>query len=141
MENPLRWKIVAQQGKKMHEGVHALIQREQKILLVQRRFPPFGWGLVSGHVEKGEDPEAGLTREVREEIRAQAGNVKFLISMLDTQGCFLYQHWTHVYSCAIEREPVLNYELKNFGWFTPEKIAHLNLTKITRQIFEQLLII
>lgn len=141
MENPLRWKTIEHEGKKVHEGVHALIQREGKFLLLQRRFPPFGWALVAGHVEKGEEPDQAVEREVYEEIRAHPANVKFLYSMLDVEGCYVYKHWTHVYSCEIERDPILNYESKNFGWFAPDKIPNLRLTKVTRQILEHLLII
>jgi len=141
MENPLRWKVVEHEGKKMHEGVHALIQRDNKFLLLQRRFPPFGWALVAGHVEKGEEPEVALEREVYEEIRGKATNSKFLFSATDPEGCYVYKHWTHVFSCEVDRDPILNYESKNFGWFAPDKIANLNLTKVTKQILEHLLII
>lgn len=141
MENPLRWKIIERDGKKMHEGVHALIQRDNKFLLLQRRFPPFGYALVAGHVEKGEEAEAGLEREVFQEIRVKPKEVKFLFSTLDSQGCYVYKHWTHVFSCKIDKDPILNYGSKGFGWFTPDKIANLNLTKVTREILEHLLII
>jgi 8-oxo-dGTP pyrophosphatase MutT (NUDIX family) len=141
MDNPLRWKVIEHEGKKVHEGVHALIQRNGKFLLLQRRFPPFGYALVAGHLEKGEEPEAGLVREVKEEIRANVSNAHFLFSTLDNEGCYVYKHWTHVFSCGIDKDPILNYESKSYGWFSPDKITNLNLTKITRQILEHLLII
>ena len=82
-----------------------------------------------------------MIREVFEEIRAKASNPKFLMHMLDEDGCYLYKHWTHVYSCEIDRDPILNIESKTFGWFTPDKIANLRLTKVTRKILETLLMI
>jgi len=141
MENPLNWKIIEHQGKKMHEGVHALIQKDRKLLLVERRFPPFGFAFVAGHVDKGEDPETALVREVSEEIRTTPSDVKFLYSTVDQEGCFLYKHWSHIFSCEISCDPILNFESKSFGWFAPEKVMNLKLTKMTREILEHLHII
>ena len=51
----------------------AILYREEKFLMQLRDdipgilYPGF-WGLFGGHLEKGETPEAGLRREVKEEI-------------------------------------------------------------------------
>ncbi len=53
--------------------VAAIVEREDKIVLVRSRGWPEGmFGLVTGFLEKGETPEAGILREVREEIGLEA---------------------------------------------------------------------
>lgn len=138
MENPFDWKIVEHNGRKIHEGVHALIKRSPSFLLVSRRFPPFGYSMVSGHVHKGEEPESALVREVQEELRAKAVNPQFLITAEQNDICpmIFYKHFNYVYSCEILGEPKINFESRGFGWFAPEDLAKLNLTGFTRKVFK-----
>ena len=44
-----------------------LIERDGAVVLVLRRFPPFGWALPGGFVEVGELVGAAAVREAREE--------------------------------------------------------------------------
>lgn len=50
-------------------GVHALIERDGRVLLGRRAFDPGAgcWGLPGGFLEEAEHPLDGLRREVREE--------------------------------------------------------------------------
>jgi len=48
-------------------AVLALIRADGKLLLVEQRHSP-GWALPGGLLKKGEDPSAGVVREVSEEV-------------------------------------------------------------------------
>ena len=49
--------------------VAALVEHGQTVLLVRNKGWPEKWyGLVSGFLEKGESPEDGVLREVKEEV-------------------------------------------------------------------------
>lgn len=59
--------------------VAAIVEHEGEILLVRQRGWPEKWfGLVTGFLEKGEAPEAGVLRELREELGLD-GEVESLI--------------------------------------------------------------
>jgi ADP-ribose pyrophosphatase YjhB (NUDIX family) len=53
---------------------------EGKVLLLKHRFRPgSGWGVPGGFLEAGEQPDEGLRRELREEIKLEIDEVKILL--------------------------------------------------------------
>src|SRR5260370_4533706 len=59
--------------------VAALLEHGQTVLLVRNKGWPEKWyGLVSGFLEKGESPEEGVLREVKEEVGLKGEIVSFI---------------------------------------------------------------
>ena len=59
--------------------VAALLEHGQTVLLVRNKGWPEKWyGLVSGFLEKGESPEEGVLREVKEEVGLGGEIVSFI---------------------------------------------------------------
>jgi len=57
----------------------AVIERAGRVLICQRRADqkhPLKWEFPGGKVEAGEDPEAGLRRELQEELGIEAAKIK-----------------------------------------------------------------
>jgi ADP-ribose pyrophosphatase YjhB (NUDIX family) len=58
-------------GEWKHKGprvtVDAIVVRAEKVLLVKRRWPPPGWALPGGFVDRGETLEQAVCRETMEE--------------------------------------------------------------------------
>ncbi len=53
--------------------VAALVEREGQVILVNnQQWPPNWWGLVTGFLEHGEEPEEAVVREVAEELGLEA---------------------------------------------------------------------
>lgn len=47
--------------------VDIIIEIDGKIALIKRKYPPLGWAIPGGFVEKGESLEAAAAREAKEE--------------------------------------------------------------------------
>jgi ADP-ribose pyrophosphatase YjhB (NUDIX family) len=66
----------------------ALVVRGPSVLLARRAKPPYQdtWDLPGGFLEAGETPEAGLRRELHEELGVRGGRARFLTCVTDTYG-------------------------------------------------------
>src|SRR4030095_1552086 len=59
----------------------AIFDDEGRVLLLEHVFrPDSGWGLPGGFMSVGEQPEAGLRREIREEIGIELEAVELLFA-------------------------------------------------------------
>ena len=80
--------------------VGALVEHEGAIVLVRNPgWPPKFYGLVTGFLEAGETPEAGVLREVKEELGLE-GEIASLIG---------------VYAFEIKNEVIVAYHVKAHG--------------------------
>jgi 8-oxo-dGTP diphosphatase len=100
----------------------ALCVDGDRILLVRRAFPPFQgfWDIPGGFLEEGEDPVAGLRRELREETGLEIEPVDFLGIWIDRYGgdstaeATLNLYWTaHV----VGGEPAAADDVAELRWF------------------------
>jgi ADP-ribose pyrophosphatase YjhB (NUDIX family) len=84
-------------------------------LLLKHRFRPgSGWGLPGGFLEKGEQPEEALRRELREEVGLEVGQLK----LLATQAFKRAKQVEIVFSCqAIGDTDQLSFEIQEAAWF------------------------
>ena len=113
-------------------AVSAAIFREDKILLVRRaRSPAKGfYSLPGGRVEFGESLHTALHREVDEEtglrieILGLAG-WREVLPAAGGGGHYLIMSFAARWSSG---EPVLNEELDDFRWLSPNALGDLNLT-------------
>ena len=74
----LRLQIIRASQKKFTVSVGAVITDEAgKVLLLEHHLrPASGWGIPGGFVEHGEQPEAAIRRELREETGLELENVR-----------------------------------------------------------------
>src|ERR1700750_2842289 len=121
-------------------AVSGAIFRGGKVLLVRRsRSPGIGfYSFPGGRVEFGESLHTALHREVDEEtglriemldragwregLRASGGGGPYLIMSFAAR-------WT-------AREPVLNDEHDDFGWFAPDALGDLRVTGGLQEVIE-----
>jgi mutator protein MutT len=128
----------------MHQSGGAIIKDEEgRILLIERKFEPFGWAGPAGHVDEGETPAEAMRREVKEEVGLEVKNAKLLFhEFLDWNKCqrgitghdwFLYEvlEWTG----EIKRE---RSEVKNVEWIELKNIKNLKIEEAYNYWFKKL---
>ena len=99
--------------------VAAIVELEGKVILTRNKGWPEKWlGIVAGFLEKGETPETGVLREVKEELGLDGEIVSFVghyAFKLRNQIIFAY----HV---RIDGEIVLGDELESIKALLPEEV-------------------
>jgi ADP-ribose pyrophosphatase YjhB (NUDIX family) len=80
LAGPLQWGVLWLTQAKFMVGVAGVVfDQHGRVLLLRHRFWPAGsWGLPAGYVRGGEEPEAALARELREETGATVEDVRLL---------------------------------------------------------------
>jgi isopentenyl-diphosphate delta-isomerase type 1 len=112
-----------------HRAVHVLVFNRRGELFLQKRsmkkdtFPGCWDSSASGHLDAGEDYDACVIREMREEIGLhldRAPSRLFKVNACVETG----QEFVWVYRCESEGPFVLHpEEIETGGWFTPGKIS------------------
>lgn len=104
-------------------GVHAVIERDGRILLGRRAFDPGAgcWGLPGGFLDEGEPPLDGLRREVREETGLDVDPGELF-------GTWMQPHDERTVLCLVYRASVLGGaeqaadDVTELGWFAPADV-------------------
>ncbi|HDQ04550.1 MAG TPA: NUDIX domain-containing protein [Deltaproteobacteria bacterium] len=119
-------------------GVGAIVQKDEKILLVKRGVEPsLGlWAIPGGTLKLGESMRQCAERETREEtgitIKAGEGVYTFDFIEYDEQGKIKY-HFVVIdfWAKYISGEPRGADDALEAGWFTPEELSKLAVAKNT----------
>lgn len=112
----------------------AIVMHKNKILLTKRNNMPFmgWWDLPGGFLNRGEHPEDGIRRELKEELGLKV-NLKDLLGIYPGTYPSTFEPF-HILSVVYVAEPLTKNlrvldkaELKGFQWFSkkemPKKIA------------------
>jgi ADP-ribose pyrophosphatase YjhB (NUDIX family) len=121
-------------------AVSAAIFRDGKILLVRRaRSPAKGfYSLPGGRVEFGETLHQALHREVDEETGLKIEIIglagwREVVPRVSGGGHYLIMSFAAHWSAG---EPVLNDELDDFRWLSPDAIGDLKLTDGLEEVIQ-----
>lgn len=66
-------------------GVKCIIRSNEKILLVKHGYGKSWWNFPGGGIKKGESPEQSIKREVKEELKIELSNIKYIGKLLSTK--------------------------------------------------------
>ena len=93
---------------------------EGRVLLLHHRFRPgSGWGIPGGFVQRGEQPDEALRRELREEVGLEIEDM----SLFKTRAFRNARQVEIVFRCRARGETEeLSYEIKRLAWFDPNEL-------------------
>jgi len=116
-------------------GAIVLDERGRVLLLKHRFRVGSGWGIPGGFLEKGEQPEDGLRRELGEEIGLELSRVTLLFARTLRRPQQLELH----YRCrarAVEEVRPRSQEIISAGWFAPDQLPP-ELSNDQRRLIER----
>lgn len=107
----------------MKHTVGAIIEDNGKILLIKRNYKPFKdyWGLPGGHIDKGENSEKAVIREVKEETNL-GFKPKLLLFTEENFKKIKWHAWVYFFFGKAKGNVKLSEEHKEYGWFTQNQI-------------------
>ncbi len=85
--------------------VDIIIEIEKKILLIERKNPPFGWALPGGFVDYGESFEDAAAREAMEETGLRVKNLCQFHTYSDPERDERFHTASTVYAATAEGTP------------------------------------
>ncbi|MBI2625109.1 MAG: NUDIX hydrolase [Candidatus Nealsonbacteria bacterium] len=122
-----------------------VVNKEGKILLIDRAIFPFGWACPAGHIDEGELPEETVRRELEEETGLVVNSSKLVFEekMVPNQ-CSRgtgFHDW-YVFEGDVSGDlRIAEREVKNVGWFEIKEIKGLTLEPIWEKWFKKLKVI
>jgi 8-oxo-dGTP diphosphatase len=131
----LRLILIRLTQKKFTVSVVAVItNREGKILMLDHLLRPgASWALPGGFIEAGEQPEAALRREIREESALELKNVELILVRT------ISQHIEILFRAESEGEPRANSrEIRDGGWFAVDSLPE-GMSQVQRRLIERAL--
>jgi len=110
-------------------AIAVIVNNDNKFLLLKRssepkQWMPNKWGLVGGGIEKGENPQQAVEREIKEETGLE---IDKFIKRFNIQRN--PDSTEHVFACRYTGDPTdiqLNDENTNYGWYDISEIEFLD---------------
>lgn len=111
-----------------NKSVGMIIKKDGRILLIERRKPPFGFAPPAGHLD-GDTFDHSAVRETEEEVGLKTENIKLLSEGRKENKCRRTGgdwHYWKIYEVVSEGEVKRSEdETKQAGWFSAEQIKQL----------------
>jgi ADP-ribose pyrophosphatase YjhB (NUDIX family) len=113
-----------------------IFDEQDRILLLDHVFrPDGGWGIPGGFLTTGEQPEAGLRRELREEIGIELADVELLFARTLPKP---RQIEIYFRARAVGEPNPCSFEIRSSGWFAIDDLPR-ELSKDQRSLIQRAL--
>ncbi|MDP4012968.1 MAG: NUDIX hydrolase [Candidatus Nanoarchaeia archaeon] len=141
----MNYKKTRYKGKIKHFSVGALIKKDNKFLLIDRKKVPYGWAPPAGHIDEGETSIQALKREVKEEANLKVKSFKLIKKFNNLKfGCRRIgsYHEIYVYSCKWSGNlKIEKSEAKRYKWYKKEELSKIKLEAVWKKILKELKIL
>lgn len=115
-----RWGVLLTEARFTVTTGAVITDAQGRVLLLQHRFRPGNdWGIPGGFLQPGEQPEAGLRRELREEVglEVEQAEVAFIRTLEQ------YQQVEIIFRCRVLGDAVPGtLEVQQAVWFTLQEL-------------------
>ncbi|MDO8557324.1 MAG: NUDIX hydrolase [Candidatus Jorgensenbacteria bacterium] len=112
-----------------HKSVGMLIWDGDKLLLIERRKPPYGFAPPAGHIDDHGSFEDAARKEVEEEVGLNAKKITLLAEGRKENPCRREDgtwHYWKIFEVKTEGKVTASpSETKQYGWYTKEQIRKL----------------
>jgi ADP-ribose pyrophosphatase YjhB (NUDIX family) len=107
---------------------------EGRVLLLEHEFRAASrWGIPGGFLNKSEQPEAAIRRELREEVSLEVDDVQFLFARTLAKPRQVEIH----FACTTKDKPTpSSFEIRKAGWFAPDDLPK-DLSRDQRQMIKR----
>lgn len=115
-----RWGVRFTQPRFQVTAGAVVTNEEGRVLLLKHVFRPgSGWGVPGGFLEKGEQPEDAIRRELLEETGLELESVELVFIRTHRKPARV----EIIYRCRARGEVAARgYEIKSAGWFAPSQL-------------------
>jgi 8-oxo-dGTP diphosphatase len=122
--------------------VTAIIERaDRRILIGQRRrndTSPLKWEFPGGKVRKGEDPQAALARELREELDVTLTRSVEMSRTRHKYATSSEELDIRFYAAAIEEKELTPKAFEQISWVLPKELGDYDFLAANKQLIAQL---
>ena len=112
-----------------HKSVGMLIWDKNKLLLIERRKPPYGFAPPAGHIDDHGSFEDSARAETKEEVGLDTKSLKLLTEGRKENPCRreggTWHYWKIFEVETIGKVIPSQDETKQYGWYTKEQIQKL----------------
>ena len=105
--------------------VDIIIYKEENILLIKRKNPPYGWALPGGFVDEGETVEQAAVREAKEETDLDVELEELLYVYSDPQRDPRQHTLSVVFTAQADGEPKAADDATDLGYFSLDALPVL----------------
>jgi 8-oxo-dGTP diphosphatase len=113
-----------------------IFDNQDRILLLDHVFrPDGGWGIPGGFLTKDEQPEAGLRRELKEEIGIEVEDVTILFARTLRKPRQIEIYYR---ARAVGQPAPCSFEIRKAGWFAIDDLPG-DLSKDQRRLIQRVL--
>lgn len=115
-----RWSVLLTEARFTVTTAAVITDEQDRVLLLQHRFRPgSGWGIPGGFLQPGEQPEAGLKRELREEVGLEVEQAEIaFVRTLER-----YQQVEVIFRCRVLGDAVPRaLEVQHAAWFALQEL-------------------
>lgn len=132
------------------KSVGGIYEESGRILMIYRKYEPYGWACPAGHIEEGDNAQETLIKEFDEEVGLKVvGMEQLLAEDVPWNNCHRsngmgHTWWVFKAFClgevrvGEEETRVDDKTGKSWGWFTKDEIKLLDLEPVWRYWFKKL---